>query len=64
FVWMDFMAALVSVPLVTYLGFVFAPQLENLLRLLRRVEVAVLLLVLLLGVVVYWYRRSRNRQAA
>ena len=64
FFWLDFLAAVVSVPLVTYLGYAFAPQLEPLLRLLRRVEVIVLIVVILMGAAVYWYRRARKRQTA
>ena len=64
FFWLDCLATLVSVPLVTYLGFIFAPQLEHLLKLLRRAEGIVLLVVVLLGIAIIWYRRSRKRQEA
>lgn len=64
FFWLDCLATLVSVPLVTYLGFIFAPQLEHLLKLLRRAEGIVLLVVVLLGIAIVWYRRSRKRQEA
>ncbi len=63
FFWLDFLAALVSVPLVSYLGYVFAPQLETLLGFLRRVEVLILIAVLLGAGVYYWRRRSRKSEA-
>ena len=63
FFWLDFLAALVSVPLVSYLGFVFAPQLESLLHLLRRIEVLILIAALLVAGFFYWHRRSRKSAA-
>ena len=63
FFWLDFLAALVSVPLVSYLGYVFAPQLETLLMFLRRVEVLILIAVLVGAGVFYWRRRSRKSEA-
>lgn len=64
FVSLDFVAAVVSVPLVTYLGYVFAPQLESLLRVLRGIEFVVLFLVLAVAGLICWLRRARKRQAA
>ena len=64
FFWLDFLAAMGSVPPVPYLGYVFAPQLESLLGLLRRVEVVILVSVLVIVGALVWYRRSRKRQAA
>ncbi|MFQ5912910.1 MAG: DedA family protein [Nitrospinota bacterium] len=63
FFWLDLLAAVVSVPLVTYLGYVFGPHLEALLKLFRRVEVIVLIVVILTVGAIYWFRRARNRQA-
>lgn len=62
FFWLDFLAAIVSVPVVTYLGYIFAPQLESLLKVFRRTEGIALLLVILVGIVIYCYRRSKRRQ--
>ena len=52
FFWLDFLAAIVSVPVVTYLGYLFAPQLESLLKLFRRVEGIAVLLVILIGIAI------------
>ena len=62
FFWLDFLSALVSVPLVCYLGYVFAPELETLLMFLRRVEVLILIAVFLVAGVLYWHRRSRKSE--
>jgi membrane protein DedA with SNARE-associated domain len=63
FFWLDFVAALVSVPLVTYLGYAFAPQFESLLKMFHRVELIVVA-VIFMGVLLYWVFKIRNRQAA
>ena len=63
FFWLDFVAALVSVPLVTYLGYAFAPQFESLLKMFHRVELIVVAIIFM-AALLYWFFKIRNRQTA